>query len=541
MTPLRSNKTVLVAITLVVIAVLIGVSAYVYVEYYANGNGEEPEEITEKELDDRISPGFAQGLVLEVNRMRHRGLLDEIMKRGRSWKNTPSFYFVSNIDGVEYISKDVSAATGESQEFFTTWDTIFQDNKVQHNADEEQETSEITLTIMEHYTKGLLGLRSENEEKEKITVTYDYRTGRWEGDDDFFGDDDGYGHYLGDTFELWFNIYQTDNDHDYIPYWTEVNVLGTNPNISDLHSDPDNDGATTTWEWRWGYDPFVFDNHTTMDPDQDGLENVEECMMEKWFANPFQKDVYIEVDGMEKGGLFDQLHVFWEESQQIMIERFASHGINMYIDDGWPGGPVNGGGELLPFRETISQDSGIMNQYYTHHFADERKGIFRYLLIANSAGFCHPSEFNKYDTMAVGTAHSILIKRGGFTPRHYRLMLAAMVMHELGHSLGIGPWNVGGNDNITFVESRQAEEEFLDEWGNYRSVMSYYYIYDKTLVDYSDGTNGPGDVNDWELFNYSSFQEESKVIEGPDFELPGVEEIGLIKSMIMWSKLRHML
>ena len=95
--------------------------------------------------------------------------------------------------------------------------------------------------------------------------------------------------------------------------------------------------------------------------------------MQKWFADPYQRDIYIESDGMERGGLFDPPHIFYEESEQIIIERYAQHGINVYIDDGWPDGPINGGGELLPHIETISQDSGMMLQFYRHNFADERK------------------------------------------------------------------------------------------------------------------------------------------------------------------------
>ena len=104
-------------------------------------------------------------------------------------------------------------------------------------------------------------------------------------------------------------------------------------------------------------------------------------------------------------------------------------------------------------------------------------------------------------------------------------MLAAGAMHELGHSLGIAPWTIGGNDNFSFAESRQAKQDYLDEWGNYKSVMNYYYIWDKNLVDYSDGSHGYNDQNDWEVFDLTFFQTESKVIEDPGFELPGEEEV----------------
>jgi len=537
---LRYKQKLILGVTLLVVACLIVSGIYVYYEYFSEEKEEvepEPEDVIQYDLD-AISPLENQGLNFEVLRIRHRGLLDTILKFGTSWRNKPQFYFVTNIDGVEFISKDVHAPGGESEELFNTWDTICQERKIKHDAEEEQETSEITLKIMERKKIGLLGLRSQDNEIDMIDLTFDYKTGRWDGDD-LFNDSDGYGHYLGDTFEIWFNIVPNDVDRDGIPYWAEVNSIHTNPEIDDSRLDPDMDGIPTAWEWRWGYDPLVYDNHSILDPDNDGLENVEEYMMETWFANPFSQDIYIEVDGMEKGGLFDKTHVFWKESQQIMIERFASHGINLYIDDGWPSGPVNGGGEILPYIEAISQDSGATSPFYRNHFAEERQGIFRYLIVGNAAGFCHPSEFNRYDTMAVGTNAQIFLKRGGFTPRAFRVMLAAMVMHETGHSLGIGPWNVGGNDNVSFVESKEAERVYVEKWGNYRSVMNYYHIYDKKLVDYSDGSNGPGDVNDWALFDLTFFQQEATVVEGPDFELPGVEEIGLIKYMIMQAKLRR--
>jgi len=537
---LRYKQKLIIGVTLIIVACLVISSIYVYYEYFSKEDEEveqEPVDVSEYDLD-AISPYTNQGLILEIYRIRHRGLLDTIMQRGNAWKTKPSFYFITNIDDQEYISKDVWSRKGVTETLFNTWDTIFQENKIQRDAtdNEVQETSEITLTIMERKSIGILGLRSQDNEMDSISLTYDYRTGRWDGDDSF-NDSDGYGHYLGDTFEIWFNVYQVDYDLDGIPYWTEVNILKTNPKIDDSRLDPDGDGIPTTWEWKWGYDPHVYDNHSTLDPDKDGLENTEEYFMEKWFANPFSQDIYIEADAMKGEGFLHPDHYLWEESKQIIIERFAQHGINMYIDDGWPDGPVNGGGELLTHYDRISQDSGMMLQFYRHHFPEERKGIFRYLLICHSAGFCHPSEFNVYDTMAVGNSYERnILNRGAFTPRAMRLVLASSIMHELGHTFGIGPWNVPGNDNISFIED---EEKYLEEHGNYKSVMNYYYVYDKTLVDYSDGTNGNGDVNDWGMFDLTFFQQNAKVVEDPGFELPGVEEIGLVKAMILQSKMRH--
>ena len=521
------NNKLIMWVSIFIIAIIILVGLYYTLEYFGK---EEKKETTEPEtvgIDDRISPLGDQGLIVEINRIRDRELLDKILQTRNSWKSNPQFYYTISIDNLDdFSSKDVSAAGGASSElYFTDWDTMGQENRVMKDVKEEQETSDVTIKIYEHVNSGLLGLKSSDELKESIHVTYNYRTGRWSGDD-YLKDNDGLGHYLGDNFEIWFNIYQTDYDGDYIPYWTEVNVLHTDPRVDDSKNDPDNDGIPTTWEWKWGYDPFTWDNHKSLDPDLDGIQNIEEYEMEKYFANPYSQDIYIEVDGMEKGGLFDTKHEWLEESGQIMIERFAAHGINLYIDNGWSTGLTNGGGELLTYYDTISQDSGVMLQFYDNHFADSRKGIFRYMIVAHNAGFCIPSEFNRYDTIVIDNSLYRLIKRTAFTARTQRLVLAAAAMHELGHSLGIAPWTFQGNDNLTFANGRAAKQKYADTWGDYYSVMNYYHIWDKNLVDYSDGSNGaPYDQNDWEHFYLPTFDIDSNAMEDPLIEAPGTDRI----------------
>ncbi len=478
-------------------------------------------------MDDRISPLENQGLILEVKRIRDRGLLNRLMEYGMAWKYQPQFYFIAGMDELEYVSKNVSALGLSSEMMFTRWDTIFQENKVMKDIDEEQETSKVTLVIVERVPKGLLGNKFEDVEREMIFLTYDYRTGRWTGDD-FLKDKDGYGHYVGEYFEVWFDLYQTDYDGDGIPYWTEVNILHTDSMVDDSYLDPDNDGITTAWEWKWGYDPHTWDDHVYLDPDVDGIENIEEYKMAKWFADPFSQDIYIEVDGMERGGLFDLPHTFFDESQQALIERFCQHGINVYIDDGWPGDPTNGGGELLPHYDALSQDSGMMLQFYSNHFPDDRKGIFRYLVIGHGGSFVHPSKFDRYDAIHVGNGFDFVIKffvKQDFTPRTQRLTLAAAVMHEIGHSLGITPWTIEGCDNISYGDSLAAREKYIDEWGGYYSIMNYFYIYDKKLLDYSDGSHGDGDQNDWEKIYLPTFETESSVIEDLYFYPPGVDKV----------------
>ena len=168
-----------------------------------------------------------------------------------------------------------------------------------------------------------------------------------------------------------------------------------------------------------------------------------------------------------------------------------------------------------------------MLQFYRHNFADERKGIFRYMIVGHNAGFCIPSELNRYDTIVIDSSpYKLYLRRGAFTPRTQRIVLAAAALHELGHSLGIAPWTFQGNDNMSFAYGRQEKQEFLGTWADYYSVMNYYYIWDKKLADYSDGSNGPPyDQNDWENFYFPTFEIDSNAVEDPIIEPPGTDRL----------------
>ena len=526
----KTNRMILAGATIIVAAILIVAGVFAYTDIFKE------EKIAEKEeefiLDNRVSPLENQALVLEVLRIRHRGLYDKLMSVGRSWKNKPSFYYIAELDGLKYISKDVEHLGKVQEILFTGWDTMFQENKIMRDSEEEQNTSEITITLMERVKKGLLGRRSSDIERGKIHVTYDYRTGRWYGDDSF-RDYDGYGHWVGETFEMWFNIYQIDYDLDFIPWWMEVNVLGTDPQRDDSDKDPDGDGVPTAWEWKWGYDPFTWEDHETLDPDIDGLENIEEYQMAKWLADPFSQDIYVEVDYMGKGGLFDPPHILWEECQQAIIEKYSEHNIKMYFDQGWPDTPLNGGGEELPHYSQISQDSGMILQFYNHHFPDERKGIFRYVVMGHSGPFNHPSKSNVYDTIHIAynvkprtILKNLLYYRIPPTGRGQRIKVASTLMHELGHSVGISPWTFEGCDNLTYAQGRQAKKRYDETWGDYYSVMNYYHMYKTKLLDYSDGSNGPPyDQNDWLMLFVPSFQYNAELVEEIFFHPPGFDKI----------------
>ena len=63
----------------------------------------------------------------------------------------------------------------------------------------------------------------------------------------------------------------------------------TDPLINDANRDDDNDGVPLLWEWRYGYDPFTYDDHRHIDPECDGLNNYEEYLVSEWRSDPFSQ------------------------------------------------------------------------------------------------------------------------------------------------------------------------------------------------------------------------------------------------------------
>ena len=519
------------AIAILVAAIIVISGAYAY--FGLIGNGEIKEDISEKEIDDRISPLTNQAIFLEIHRIRKKGIIDVMMNSGSDiidklpiknvdilkildgfrpgigWDEKPSYYYIATLDGYEWEGRDT----------YTAWDTKYMNQEIFRNVEEEQSTAEVEFKIIENVKeKKLFRTNVNKKEMENFKVVYDFRTGRWTGGDSF-NDSDGYGHYNGANYEIWFSLYQTSADRDTIPWWVEVNVLGTDPEIDDSKLDPDNDGIPTEWEWKWGYDPVTWDNHTILDPDLDGLQNVEEYYMAEWLANPYHTEMYIETDYMEKtpkklfkrDGWDGWEHVFYEESQQMLMERFSEHGYTIHIDDGIMGS----GGDMLPFGRgngAYQQEAGVVAGFYNNNFADERKGIFRYIVIAYGGGWCHPQDSNHYyDCMCV--PHNLNFFKnqldGALTERTKRIGQAVQIIHELGHSLGMLYKHCGGVDNSSAKAGNPSDYPWLD----YVSCMNYDYFRQR-VFDYSDGSNGKYDADDWSALDFTFFQIPSEEMEG---------------------------
>jgi hypothetical protein len=315
-----------------------------------------------------------------------------------------------------------------------------------------------------------------------------------------------------------------------------VNILHTDPTVDDSKLDPDGDGIPTSWEWKWGYDPFTWDDHKDLDPDLDGLSNIEEYQTAKWLSDPFIQDMYIEVDVMGRGGPLDPPHYLFEESKQGIIERFAQHNIHCFIDTGWPNDPLHGGGDIVPHLDKVSFDSGMMLQYYNNYFPVERRGIFRYVVIGHGGGFSASSKNNIADTIEISYQSGrfqLLQQLKWFvilgripTDRGIRVSLGATLLHELAHSCSVSAenCNFGGIDNVSYASPIFPKKSYVETWGQYRSVMNYLYTHNPSVFDLSNGQNGPPyDQNDWGMMFVGNFQYNRNTIGQPYYKsYPGV-------------------
>lgn len=264
-------------------------------------------------------------------------------------------------------------------------------------------------------------------------------------------------------------------------------------NITFLQKDSDTDGAPDFWEEKWGYDPFNAENHNYLDPDEDGLTNIEECYTDEYGSNPFYKDVFIEVDYSEGNKPSDE---FIDNAKEI----FKEHKITLHIDIG-----DLDGGEEIPIKnvESCEEFRDIYWDYFLHNDMDNpRKGIFRYAIIADTideiwAGFVFVG-WDQLDT--IGLAIQPIEKKRILKDKSQ--LIIGGITHELGHLMGLIIDDHDGIDNI------RASTPLTFEWlkyKDYKSCLNYRYVYD--LIGYSDGSHGKDDFNDWENLDFGFFKD----------------------------------
>ena len=356
-----------------------------------------------------------------------------------------------------------------------------------------------------------------------VELIYSIKYGCWWGDDHvesngysiptdpsgydrLNGCDDGSIYQHERDCELWFTITQSDPDGDGIPYWAEENEFGTNPQVDDRGRDDDQDGVPYEWEYKWGhyirqhwhddeithswiYDPFITDDHKNLDPDEDGLDNYEEYLTSQWGSDPFRKDLFVELDEMENTK-------FPEESKELLRTAYDRRNIVYHLDDG-----VMGGHDIVPFDEisTGTEVNNIYTEYFLHNDNNNwRKGVFHYGLLTYDVDSTAPGYCFRPDAFQI--AYKGMEKKALWPQFDREIVFASGYMHECGHSLGIHHGNTPGCDDGM---SGPLQVNWL-KWRPYKSVMNYGYIY--RMVDYSDGSRGKNDFDDWNRLDLNYFQ-----------------------------------
>jgi hypothetical protein len=362
-----------------------------------------------------------------------------------------------------------------------------------------------------------------------VELVYSVKTGHWWGDDYTSNepvetDKSGYGRLCGcddnsvyqreRDAEVWFDISQNDFDSDGIPYWTEMYVYHTDPECDNRGDDSDGDGVPIEWEHHWGhfysswgqqhywyYDPFSPENHALMDPDLDGLDNVEEYLTWQWGSDPFRQDIFVELDQMEPSSEGVE-SVLPEGSKELIRTSFHRQNIVWHLDDG-----CMGGSEWIPFDAlTPREDLEVIYWEYFLH-GDEnnwRRGVFHYGIVvydATYAGYVFWGNVGPYLDAYQISSSRVNKKAVPNTQRYRDIAYASVYMHELGHTLGIFNSNTPGCDDQ--LSKRPRMPNFW-KWGQYKSCMNYRYTY--RLVDYSDGSRGRNDFDDWDRIDLTFFQ-----------------------------------
>lgn len=383
-------------------------------------------------------------------------------------------------------------------------------------------------------------------QKYTAELTYSIATGIWWGDDctggtlyNWYGDVSGYGRLNGcddnsiyqedRDCELWFDITQNDYDGDGIPYWAETTIYHTDPTIDDRGRDDDEDGVPIEWEhkfgllyFEWGhnpgyytvFDPFTWEDHEEFDHDNDGLTNVEEYKTWQWGSDPFRRDLFLEIDQMEKGPA-GQGSTVPPESFDIIRDAFARQNIVWHTDDG-----RLGGGEMVPFKEAPLSNDDLAHYYWNYFMHQDannwRRGVFHWALIGYNhswaKGFAFGSRISgvvaidcfflstKFHDARVKSLPIIdsLIRKTFDSEKQRASIYAGSIMHETGHVLNI---RCPGVDNQNTYWPWQPG---FWQYASYKSCMNYRYVL-RGLNDYSNGCNGKNDHDDWGTLDLTYF------------------------------------
>jgi hypothetical protein len=489
--------------------------------------------VNAEKSDDDIDPLVDLSVTIEIQSIR------------TFEKTDIGFFPIDKIDLISDPDFYVKVFINDEEFISPTWyDTKYVEDpqwSATLNVPDDDENVNVTIQLWDSNSNSdkLCDL-SENygdfEENYEVNLYYNLKTGHWTGDDWLIpiwggSDKSGYGRLNGcddNSFyqnnldcELYFDIYQNDFDNDGIPYWTEVNAFKTDPTINNLGEDLDEDEIPIEWEFKWGYfqnidwenftwihdwryDPNVWEDHRNIDEDEDGIDNYEEYLTSQWGSDPYRKDLFVELDQMEAGPNGEAASIMPEGAKELLEIAYNKHNVVYHLDDGsWD----DSGSDMIPFDELTTTDwfssdndlYQIYNDFFLHNDENNwRKGVFHYGVLIYQ---CSMANGNAFGSGAFQISSNGLNDKARSLPWLDRdIVYASAYMHECGHTLELN--NPGVDDQV----SKFPWQLHWWKWRPYRSVMNYGYMY--LIVDYSDGSRGLNDFNDWNDMDLTSFQED---------------------------------
>jgi len=312
-----------------------------------------------------------------------------------------------------------------------------------------------------------------NDDSYDVEINYNLKNGHWTGDDALEdlsgygrlnGCDDGTIYSLDRDCELWFSITQNDYDTDGIPYYMETEVYDFDPMIDDTEIDYDEDGIPNWWEWKYGYDPIVWEDHLENDPDNDGLNNINEYRTAHWFSDPFIRDLFLELDQMEEGPNH-QASLLTNGAKEMLYTSHDRQNVVYHLDDGtWDN---QTGSEYIPFDPVT--DSGELREIYDDYFlhGDEenwRREIFHYGVVIHWSNRVEGNAFGSNRFQISAYLLEKKVEEHGF---NRDVTYASAYMHETGHTLGF--WPIPGHNQYGWLLRILLPL--------YKSCMSYGWIY----------------------------------------------------------------
>jgi hypothetical protein len=290
--------------------------------------------------------------------------------------------------------------------------------------------------------------------------------------------------------------------------------------IPDTITDNDGDGLTAAFELTQGSSDSVADS------DGDGLSDYIEsvlfedrddvfCGTECAYPIPYIKDLYYEIDWMDDGTT-----AYKPSSTQLGLvkDMFANHGILFHADTGQYGG----GNELDVYEHYLLTNptslildysdykNGSEEMFVEANFSSDRESIWRYMISGNAMQAPNASIATTGWATELGSdafiAYGVIVNMDNLVD--VDRAVAGTIAHEIGHNLCLSNESIWEEtpsgcayDGIDNDDDQDSEYNL----SNYESVMNYLYQTsqedadsdDLEIVDFSDGTHGAGDHDDW--------------------------------------------